>query len=60
MLTIHVKATLLDMSNVENSFADAARKYGLNKSTVRYIKKKGAKIVDIILKECQKGRQHAK
>ena len=44
MLIINEKETLLDMLKAGNSFASVARKYGLNESTVRYIKKEEAKI----------------
>ena len=64
MLTINEKVTLLDMLKAGNSFASVARKYGLNESTVRYIKKEEAKIRKTasisFSKDAKKGRQHAK
>ena len=39
MLTISEKVTLLDMLKSGKKYSDVARKYGLNESTVRYIKK---------------------
>lgn len=42
--TLHEKAELLDMLKEQKSYAKVARHYGINESTVRYIKKKEAAI----------------
>ncbi|KAM9332718.1 tigger transposable element-derived protein 1-like [Pholidichthys leucotaenia] len=44
MMTVEVKVKLLDMLNAGHTYASVARHYGLNESTVRYIKKDELKI----------------
>uniref|UniRef100_A0A8C6LNN1 HTH psq-type domain-containing protein n=1 Tax=Nothobranchius furzeri TaxID=105023 RepID=A0A8C6LNN1_NOTFU len=44
MMTIAEKVTLLDMLNEGRSYAAVARHFGVNESTVRYIKKDEVKI----------------
>ncbi|KAM9365930.1 tigger transposable element-derived protein 1-like [Pholidichthys leucotaenia] len=44
MMTVEVKVKLLDMLNAGHTYASVAHHYGLNESTVRYIKKDELKI----------------
>ena len=44
MMTVNEKVKLLDMLKEGRSYASVARHYGVNESTVRYIKKDEVKI----------------
>ena len=44
MMTVSIKVMLLDMLKEGRSFAAVARHYGVNESTVRYVKKDEANI----------------